>query len=402
MSNKKRIALITTWFPPKGGVAVNRMHAFAKYLSADFEVEVFTEGKESHTQKKDNFTVHFTSSDSFLNSLKHKPDDSWFWHNFISVVNVTKGMLGYSTLKKWVRNTFETLVKRHEENPFNLIISSFSPFEPHLVAIEFVKKTNVPWIADMRDEMSQNPFATLGEKKQLTKQEIEVGKYASAITSVSYPILDDFKRLLKDVKHFEEIRNGFDHDLHFEASAKNQYFTIGYFGNFYGQRKPDTFFKALENLKQRDGIDIKVDIVGAHKTFHIPQSLAGRVAMLPPMDYLDAVKYMSQMDANLLVHPSGIHKGVYTGKLFDYISVAKPIIAVIDKQDVAAELIEKFTCGYVADFYDITEIESILMKAYRDWENNKSIHASKEQIAQLHRQNEVKKLSNLIKEIVQK
>lgn len=399
MTNKKRIALITTWFPPKNGVAVNRMHAFAKYLSDDYEIEVFTDDVTTKTIEGEKFLIHYLSSDSVLNKLKHKTDDSWFRHNFISVINVTKGVLGYSTLKKWVKDTLSKLCEQHAIKPFDLIISSFSPFEPHLVAIDFVKQTRLPWIADMRDEMSQNPFATVGEKNQLIKREREVGNYAMAITSVSYPILNDFKALLPRIKHFEELRNGFDHDLKFEASTKNEIYTVGYFGSFYGQRKPDTFFKAIENLKRLKDIEIKFNIVGAHKTFSIPNTLRQNVEILPPMDYLSAVKYMETMDANVLIHPAGVHKGVYTGKLFDYISVGKPVIGVIDKEDVAAELIQEFSCGYIADFYDVEEIETILLQAYNDWKNGIVKRASDEDIATLHRKNEVKKLAKLIEEL---
>ena len=48
------------------------------------------------------------------------------------------------------------------------------------------------------------------------------------------------------------------------------------------------------------------------------------------------------MDFNLFVHPRSERKGVYTGKLFDYISAAKPILACVDKDDVAAKMIEEF------------------------------------------------------------
>ena len=44
-SKNKKIALITTWYPPINGIAVNRMNAFANYLSERFEVEVFCLGK---------------------------------------------------------------------------------------------------------------------------------------------------------------------------------------------------------------------------------------------------------------------------------------------------------------------------------------------------------------------
>ena len=53
---------------------------------------------------------------------------------------------------------------------------------------------------------------------------------------------------------------------------------------------------------------------------------------------------MNEMDANIMLHPRGERKGVYSGKLFDYISAQKPIIACVDKNDVAAELIYSFDC----------------------------------------------------------
>ncbi len=397
--NKKRIALITTWFPPKRSVAVNRMHAFAKYLSQEYEVVVFTDDNSKHQEKSENFTIFYNSSKSFINSFKHQTNDSWLRHNFISLLNVTKSYLGYSSLKVWKKDTLIELKKQHTKTPFDLIISSFSPFEPHAVAAKFVKENNIPWIADMRDEMSKNPFATKGEIKQLLQQEQLVHLHAKAITSVSYPILDDFRVLMPNIRHFEEIRNGFDHDLKFEPKTKNKVFTIGYFGKFYGQRKPDTFFEALENVIQKNSISVKVNIVGAHKTFTIPNKLRSSIDVFPPYEYLDAVTFMSKMDANLLVHPSGMHKGVYTGKVFDYISSARTVIGVIDKNDVAAELINNLNCGYVADFYDIAEIEKVIMEAYTDWKNNVLKIATQAEIDKLHRENEVQKLIELIEKI---
>ena len=43
LKNKPHIVLITTWFPPQKGVAVNRMYAFAKYLeNFNYKVSVIT------------------------------------------------------------------------------------------------------------------------------------------------------------------------------------------------------------------------------------------------------------------------------------------------------------------------------------------------------------------------
>lgn len=400
MKKKARIALITTWFPPKTGVAVNRMLAFAKYLSNDFEVEVFTEGTKNESKRNEYFTVHYLSSHSVLNKLKHQSSDSWLRHQFISAINVAKGMIGYSTLKSWSKDTLHLLNEKHYQNRFDVIISSFSPIEPHTIAIHFKKQNpGVLWVADMRDEMSKNPTITTAEKNRLRQMEKTINHYADVITTVSSPILDDFRTLIPNVKTYQEIRNGFDHNIN-EKNKKNNVFTVGYVGRFYGEISPKTFFEAWLNLKQKHNFNMKVKMIGTIKTFHIPKQLASAIEIQKPVDYLEAIKAMQYMDANLLVHPSGKRKGVYTGKLFDYISVGKPVIGVIDKNDVAAELIEKLNCGYIADFYDVKEIESILFQAYTDWKNDVVKRATDEEIAQLHRKNEVKKLAKLIEQLI--
>jgi len=397
MSRKKRIALVTTWFPDKTGSAVNRMFAFARYLSEKYEVEVFTENTSTCTKNIDDIKVHYLNANSIWNRLRHSHVDSWLKHNIISVLNVSKGLIGVSDYKNWAKAALKHLHKRNNEKPFDLIISSYAPVEAHWVALEFLSKKQIPWIADMRDEMSQNPFATLGEKRYLRKQEKKVEKRASAITSVSAPILNDFKILMPRIKHFVEIRNGFNHEVEPENQISNQEFTLGYFGNFYGKRKPDTFFQVLEDLVVNKNLKVKIKIVGAFRnTFIIPSALDEVIETLPQVDYIDAIKLMTTMDANLLIHPSGHHKGVYTGKLFDYISIGRPVIGIIDKNDVAAELIKEFECGYIADYYDTNEIETMILTAYADWENGKVRKATDAQIATLHRKHGVKILSQLI------
>lgn len=397
MSRKKRIALITTWFPPKTSSAVNRMFTFAGYLSKNYEVEVFTESASTGTKTIDEIKVHYLNANSVWNRWRHSHDDNWLKHNFISVLNVSKGLVGISDYKNWAKAALKHIQKCNNEQPFDLIISSYAPFDAHWVAIKFLTKKRIPWIADMRDEMSQNPFATLGEKRHLRKQEKKVGNRASAITSVSAPILRDFERLMPKIKHFTEIRNGFNHEIKPENRTANQDFTIGYFGNFYGKRKPDTFFQVLEKLIVNKNLKVKIKIVGAHRnTFHIPSVLDEVIETLPQVGYIDAIRLMAKMDANLLIHPSGHHKGVYTGKLFDYISVARPVIGIIDKNDVAAELIDEFNCGYIADYYDTNEIETMVLAAYADWKIGKVRRATDAQIATLHRKHGVKILSELI------
>jgi hypothetical protein len=397
----KRIALITTWFPPQESVATNRMVAFAEFLSEDFEVEVFCLDQiERSITWNDSTKVHYSSSNKLFERLKDKQSDGTFLHKLKVGTRIILSKFIRNPLSKWQKSTFKKLENSHKINPFDCIISSFSPQEAHLVAIEFKKKfPTIPWIADMRDEMSANPYIDSTTKLTLEKVEKQVNEFADAVTSVSEPILTDFKRLLPKVQFFEEIRNGFNHQFirNLNDNEKNSVFTLGYFGTFYGKRKPNILMQALSELKQEySDFDFIFEIVGAHRNFHIPNELQKNILISPNLPYLEAIEKMATFDCNVQLHPKSEQKGIFTGKLFDYISSQKPVLAFVDKTDVAAKLIEEFDCGYVAEFDQLQENKKIILNAYEDWKQNKIKFASDEQVASLHRKEQVNKLAELI------
>lgn len=405
MLENKRIALITTWFPPQQSVATNRMLAFAEFLSLDYEVEVFALMQETKSIKwNKNVNVHYNAANNLFDFLKDKQSDGRIYHKFKVATRIVLSKFIKNPLEKWQISTFNQLKKIHSLNPFDCIISSFSPQEAHLIAIQFKKEfPNVPWIADMRDEMSENPYIDSKTKQNLLQIEKQINEYADAVTSVSEPILFDFKNSLPKVNYFEEIRNGFNHDFKRakNTSNKNDVFTLGYFGTFYGKRKPHILLQALSEIYiENTGFNFQFEIIGAHKNFEIPTEISTRVHLREPLPYIDAIEKMADFDANIQIHPKSKQKGIFTGKLFDYISVQKPVLAFVDKEDVAAKLLEEFDCGYVAEFSDVQENKKIILEAYNDWHENKMKFASDEQVQSLHRKEQVKKLSQLIKKLI--
>ena len=400
MSANKRIALITTWFPPQEGVATNRMKAFADFLSEDFEVEVFCLDQSEKSITWNNLIqVHYSCSNQLFDRLKDKQSDGAFLHKLKVATRILLSKIIKNPLSKWQKSSLQKLEIIHKNNPFDCVISSFSPQEAHLVAIEFKNKfPTIPWIADMRDEMSANPYIDTTTKQTLASVEKRVNEFADAVISVSDPILKDFINLLPKVRIFEEIRNGFNHNFKRDMNAlsRNSVFTLGYFGTFYGAIKPHIFFGALAELKRAKSIDFEVHLVGVHSNFSIPKEIEENVKTFPITTYLKAIEQMSHVSCNVLINPGGKRKGVYTGKLFDYISVQKPVLAFVDKSDVAAKLIEEFDCGYLAEFDQLEENKKIILNAYEDWKLNKVKFASDEQVASLHRKKQVKKLAELI------
>ncbi|MDO5653062.1 MAG: hypothetical protein Q4G39_03055 [Brachymonas sp.] len=394
-----KIALVTTFFPPANGVAVNRMHAFARYLAEKHEVVVVTLGKHDALVPADcckNFTTCYVRNHRVMEYLRHHPADTRLIHHGKSAVNLVMARLQLSRFAMWRRRALRQLKQLHCQHPFDAIVSSYMPVDTHLLVLEFLKSyAGVIWIADMRDEMSRNPHISRCEQQRLRRVELAIDQHAMAVTSVSQPILDDFRKLMPNVLRFEQIRNGYDHDYSPPLRPFNTRFCIGYFGSFYGNRKPHTFFLALEQLC--DEIDMEIHIATQSVNFDVPPALIRRVHLHGFLSYQQSVEMMATMDANLLILPKlPEFKGVFSGKIFDYISVYRPVLAVVDPDDVAADLVRELGCGYVADVDEVEQIKSMLRQAHADWLQGQIKHGSPAQVRQLHRRVQVQKLSALL------
>jgi glycosyltransferase involved in cell wall biosynthesis len=218
------------------------------------------------------------------------------------------------------------------------------------------------------------------------------------LTTVSRPIANDFLKLCPNIQ-VHEIRNG--HNMNLPAFSDynfNSVFTIVYAGTFYGLRKPNNFFKALLDFIKSDEESRKVHIkfIGTPRNFDVPDHSSISIEYIEQCTYNEACQFQLQADANLLILPKLEAKGVYSGKLFDYLACCKPIIAVVDPTDVAADLIKECRAGYIADFDNIKEIETAIFTAYQNWSTKTILNCDRTKIEQLHRKYQVEKLNQLI------
>ena len=400
MPDKKRhIVLITNWFPPKQGVAVARMLGFVRYLDHQKNtITVISEGSPS-TEITPYGMVVTVEAKSHISKLGFKPGEHKFIHTSKVLWNVALSRMKGVIDRDWSSATCNQLEKIHAQHPIDVVISSYAPASTHLAAYLFCKsRPQIKWIADMRDEMSLNPHLSSHERKQLAKIEQLVDERADAVTTVSAPILDDFRRLMPNVKQFEEVRNGFDHRQQFDYHF-NPVFTISYAGTFYGAIKPDTFFKGLQQFTEKNNVQVHLQFVGTHKNFNLPDVFKNNCTFIPRCSSAEALNHMAAADANLLLLPTIGRKGVYSGKIFEYISVGKPLIAAIDPNDVAAVLIRETQSGFIAAFDRPESIAEAIASAYTLWKERKTMPSIKVKVAELHRSYQVQRLEKLIDQL---
>jgi glycosyltransferase involved in cell wall biosynthesis len=400
---KHRIAIVTTWFPPNTGVAVNRMEAFAKYLGDDFDLEVFTIGSATETVEKNGYRVHYFCTASFWDRFKHNSSDRKFIHNLKSVVQLIRHRLGASSYNRWKKWCINQLEKRHSDQPFQVVISSYAPSEPHEVVSEFKDNhKEVKWVADMRDEMSLNPYVDEHERNRLKVLEDSFKGKIDAITSISGPILNGFQEIFGPNVICVEIRNGYDHDVKSRTGSFNDQFTLTYAGTFYGKRKPDILLETIAELWNEEKLtrNLKIKFVGTSKNFNAPKEVLEKIELIPQVGYIEAVNIMAESDCNILLNPPTGTAGQFSGKVFDYISVQKPVLALVDTKDVAAELLNDIGVGFCADFYDKDAVANALLEVQEIWLNKKVLNVEEAKISSLHRSVEVNKLRTLLTKLI--
>ena len=404
LDKKLHIVIVTVWYSPRIGVAVNRMQAFAQYLHfAGMKISVIALQDSSDIPAMEDLngiTVIRVPNKVVLKRAKFYPGEPKFKHLLKAGWNLFSARINPLQESGWMNEAIRELGILHENNEIDLIISSFSPSEAHLAALSFLDRhPNVKWIADMRDEMSMNKLLPTIIQKNLARYEKQISRRADAVTSVSKPILDQFRELMPNVRHFLEVRNGYNHDLTFETKF-NEKFTIVYAGSFYGLIKPDNFFLGLKAALIQQKFEFEIVFVGTHHNFQIPQEFSSNCRFVPKVSQLKSIEFMANADANLLILPKDQRKGVYSGKLFDYLSVKKPIIAIVDPADVAAQLITELNAGFIADFSQTDEISNAILSAYALWKNKSSLEQNDHEIELLHRKHQVKKLELLIRKII--
>lgn len=165
---------------------------------------------------------------------------------------------------------------------------------------------------------------------------------------------------------------------------------MAFIGKFYSFINPENWFKAFSELISAGDIppESRINIIGNHKTLSIPENIRPNITLIAEVGHSEAIKMSLAADTLVLVHPKG-RKGVYTGKLFDYLATNKPILAICDPNDVIAELLAETNAGFTADVTDVEDIKNKILQCYSLWKNRHVLPRKWDKIRQYTRRNQV-------------
>jgi len=241
----------------------------------------------------------------------------------------------------------------------DVLYASALPYTSLVVAHLVAKRYNLPWIGELRDLWVDFHRYHIGRVRQRIEQLVEKRVLSSAIglVTVSEPIAALLRQ--KYAKPTAVILNGYDPDDYLPRTtpqSNDGKLRLVYTGMVYeGKYDLRMLFEAL-TLLGAEAKDIRVEFYGRYlgnvSELSMRCGVDHAVSTNGQIPFKDSLRVQQEADALVLFlwtdpKERRVERGVYTGKLFEYIGARRPILAIGSMRTVASDLIAERGLGAV-------------------------------------------------------
>lgn len=370
----KKVLVITYYWPPAGGIAVQRWVKFSKYLNEfGWEPIIFTVSNGQYQlidqsmllDVPKNITVikrqiwepyslyRFLAKEKkriSQNPDEIKPGEKTSLMKKISVW-IRSNLFIPDARMFWINPSVKFLNRYLKENKVDAVVSTGPPHSAHLIALALKKRNKISWLADFRDPWTNMDYyhelnLTSWADRKHHRLEKEVLSRADAVTVVGNGMRMEFEG--KGRGKIFVVTNGFDEADFGEIDTEvDKDFSLLHMGSFFARINPVGLWDALAQLKRESHPLIK----------KLKLKLTGRVApaviesirkngleefleVKPFCKHQEAIREMKKA-AILLLCVFEETKFVVTGKLFEYLATQRPILYVGPKDGDAAQILSE-------------------------------------------------------------
>jgi len=290
-----------------------------------------------------------------------------------------------------------------KERPL-VIFSTSPPHSLQLGAKRLAKKSGIKWIADFRDPWTEayweseieriHPISRLNEKLEL-----EVLKRANIVTTVS----DGINNLLKakTENRYVTIFSGYE-DINTEV-AQSEKFQMVYLGNMSKYQSPDPILQAIKSLPADIKSAIRLSFIGKISDTFQKRFVEFNDLELSIEDYIphsDMMHKARSASLLFLINPTVVYdEGLVTAKIFDYLSLRKPILAIGNKNGALNHMLKETESGRVFNTDEIDQISAYIKSIFSTWYKNKYTLLTENKFLEKYNvKNNVKKLVDLFED----
>jgi len=393
----KKVLIISFYYPPRPGVAGNRILGLTKYLPKYGWTPVLLTAKLPAPSDQNIEIIESDYSDKIFkikSCLGYNHDRSFYDENPIlrSTVKTNKTtfinrflhslqwlILFPDRYSSWTKSAIKDADNYLKSNHVDIIFSSSGPIISHVIASQISKKYNIPWVADYRDLWSQSHYLEIISllKKIAKIYEKKLLKNAIYITSVTQKYTNQLSQLHK--KPGAVIVNGYDEE-EVKSVAPETIFSFIYTGQLYmGKRDPELLFNTLLELIRDNFIDrklIKVKFYGFKDNWTQrlieKYNLQDVVYQMGVVQRDEIIKIQRKAQFLLLLNwDNPDDEGNIPAKLFEYFAAQRPIISLGTTKSIVNDIINKTKTGIATN--DIADLKEFLKISYKQFLENKKV-----------------------------
>ena len=346
-----KIVLICHYFPPHNNCGVRRILYWANSLANQgCNVTVFTSRKTKEQLRPDGIDSRLRIVDfsyGRIRELKHgsltdfqfsKQSETSSWKRIAlklkrRIINPFFGQIAdpnllsvmATILSIWLSSKLR-LRKNQIDFSDATIISTAPPWSMHLLGTFLAGMYNSTLFIDYRDQFSNNHMFGGLLKSLENKIDGYLCRRANRVITISPSMKDYYSRFTSNPNL---IMNGFDPQLFWPNSSYNQrndLFCIRYFGSIHHETR-------LPKILLDVTLEFFGDVPLIEDYLIENPELKEIVSVNRGVPLAEVRALMAESDCNLLCETmsgsSLSHKGVMTTKLFEYLAVERPVLALI-------------------------------------------------------------------------
>ena len=391
----KKILIITYYWPPKGGVGVQRWLKLSKYLNKKKYQPIIYTSSGGVTPLEDSTLINEVPSDievlkknifepqklfSFFTQQRPNSDiliqkESGFFQNML--IWLRANLFIPDTRSLWINPSVQFLNQYLRNNPVDVVISTGPPHSMHLIALALKQQNNLKWIADFRDpwteiEYFENLPLLSSSRSKHKKLEKKVLNTADLVLSVSESWSNNLIAL--GAQKTSVLTNGYDPDDYNDnfPNKMESEFKIGYFGLYNAGRDHSFFWETLSTLSKNEvdfsqnlqllfAGEVHSDFINVLKSFKFYEKLEYH-------DYLshrDSIRNM--MQCNLLLVTQADEKSIngrIPAKLFEYLATKQPILVIGKKNSDLEKIVSNISYVWFVDFNNQDLLYETILKIY--------------------------------------
>ena len=427
----KRALIITYYWPPAGGPGVQRWLKFVKYFK-EFGIEpiVYIPENPSYPLIDENLIYEVPEDLEILKCPIQEPYKLAKIFSKKKTKQFSSGIISgkdASILEKlmiyvrgnffipdarigWVRPSVQFLSDYLEANSVDVIITTGPPHSLHLIGLQIQKKNNIKWIADFRDPWTTIHYhASLKLSKASENKhkilEAKVLKAADLIVVTSPTTKKEFEALT--TKPISVITNGYD-NYDVKPVVLDVEFSIAHIGSLLSERNPEILWQVLAEICNDDSEfkkDLKLKFAGIVsneiKNSLKQESLYEKAVFLGYLPHKEALVLQRKSQMLLLIEINNPKtRAILPGKLYEYLSARRPIIALGPEKSDIQSIIAQTSSGKFFNYKEKDILKDCILKYYKLFKDDK-LEIDSSDIAKYSRRNLTKKLSERIMDLIQ-